>query len=148
MTRCPASCCSVRFSGAAGELDGVAGGFGVDELEDEDGAEEDEEDDDEVVVGVEDEDVVVGVGVDRVVVDEELELPCAAGFDALLEHAPLSNPTAATSVTAAMPPVFLPRPLRIPASAMVSTLANAGLRCQPDGPFRCVARARRSGYRG
>ena len=133
MTRCPASCCSVRPPGTAVELV-VGGGFGVvvvvvgEVL---------------VVVGDEllvvvDEEVVVG-GV--VVVVDDVVLPFAVA-DPLLEHAPLSSPTAATSVTAATPPVFLRRPLRIPTSAMDSTLAKSGLRCQPDGPLRCVAGAR------
>ena len=143
MIRCPASCWSVRFPVAAEEVGGgVVGGFEEEELDEDD---EEDDDEDDVVVGVEDEDVVVGV---VVVVDDELELPSAVDFDPLLEHAPLSSPTAATSDTAATPPVFLRRPLRIPASAMVSTLANASPRCQPDSPFRYVARSRRQGCRG
>ncbi|WP_370355277.1 hypothetical protein [Catenulispora sp. EB89] len=136
MIRCPASCWSVRPPGTAEELDGVVGGAEDDELDDdddEDDDDEDEEEDDELL-GVELEDDVEE-GVD----DDELELPFAADFDPPLEHAPLSSPTAATSVTAATPPVLLRRPLRIPASAMDSTLANAAPRCQPTGLFRCVA---------
>jgi hypothetical protein len=120
--------------GTAEELDGVVGGVEDDELDDDEEDDEDEDvDDDELVLGIELDDVDEGV------VDDELELPSAADFDPLLEHAPLSSPTAASSVTAATPPVLLRRPLRIPASAMHSTLANAGPRCQPTGLFRCVA---------
>ncbi len=131
MIRCPTCCWSVRFEVAEEEdeeLGGVVGGA----LDDEEDDEEDE-DDDEVVLGVD-----VDEEVDGGVVDELDELPLADVFDPLLEHAPLSNPTAASSANPAAPPVFLLRPVRIPASAMLSTLAKAAARCQPDGPFRCL----------
>lgn len=131
MTRCPASCWSVRFPGVAGAVDvaggGVVGGFvvvlgaGVVVVGDVVG---------DGVVGVE---VVVG-GVVVVVV----ALPFAAGFDPPLEQAPLSRPTAAISVTAATPPVLLRRPLRIPASTMDSSLAKTGPGRQPTGLFQRV----------
>ena len=135
MIRWPACCWSVRLPGTAEELDGVVGGAEEDELDDEG---EDEEEDDDVGLGVELDDVGEGV------VADELVLPSAAGFEPPLEHAPLSSPTAASSVNAATPPVLLRRPLRIPASAMDSTLANTRPRCQPTGLFRCVASARRA----
>src|SRR5690349_10163896 len=126
MIRCPASCCGVRFAGGAGEPGGFAGEFGAAGLEpgeagDAGGFGEAGEVGEvcgvpPVVVG----DVVVGEVPGEVGLVPEAVLPFAVVFPAPLEHAPLSNPAAASSANPATPPVLVRRPLRIPASAMDS----------------------------